>query len=148
MSLSLYFGGSSTYRLVDGDRDVGWLNGDSIVFAGFDSLADAELAGDAGYVALLDWLASRQRGNPDEGTTLHVAVGEDKLSEWIGPNGHVLARIIRPAGDDGFIVEFTLPPRVHTAAVANAARRIHDAIRRARHAAAFPEQGQMTHAND
>ena len=130
MSLSLYFGGSFTYRLVDGDRDVGWLRGDSLVFAGFDSLADAERAGDAGYVALLDWLASRQRGNPDEGTTLHVAVGEDELSEWFGPNGHVLARIVRPGEDDGFVVEFTLPPGVHTAAVAKAARRIYDAIAR------------------
>ena len=148
MSLSLYFGGSSTYRLVDGDRDVGWLHGDSLVFAGFDSLADAERAGDAGYVALLDWLASRQRGNPEEGTTLHVAVGEDELSEWIGPNGHGLARIVRPAGDDSFTVEFTLPPHVHTAAVATAARRIYDVIRRASHAAVARGQQQLTHVND
>lgn len=130
MSLALYFGGSATYRLVDGDRDVGWLHEDSLVFAGFESLADAERAGDAGYVALLDWLASRRRSKRHEGTTLHVAVGQDELSEWIGPDGTVLARIIRPAEGDGFIVAFTLPPRIHTAAVAQAAQRIYEAISR------------------
>ena len=148
MSLALYFSGSCTYRLVDGDRDVGWVHGDSLTFAGFRSLADAERAGDAGYVALLDWLASRRRGNSDEGTTLHVAVGEDELSEWIGPNGHVLARIVRPAEEESFIVEFTLPSRLHAAAVAKAARRIYDAIGSARQAAAVREPRQMTHAND
>jgi hypothetical protein len=148
MSLALYFGGSATYRLVDGDRDVGWLHEDSLVFAGFDSLADAERAGDAGYVALLDWLASRRRSNRNEGTTLHVAVGQDELSEWIGPNGNVLARIIRPAEGDRFIVEFTLPARIHTAAVAQAAQRIYEAIHGARQAAALTAQRQTTHAND
>lgn len=136
MSLALHFSGSSTYRLVDGDRDVGWLHGDALVFTGFHSLADAERAGDAGYVALLDWLARRQRGNPEEGTTLHVAVGEDALSEWIGPNGHMLARIVRPAEDEGFIVEFTLPRRLHAAALAKVARRVYDAMGTARHAVA------------
>jgi hypothetical protein len=148
MSLALYFGGSATYRLVDGNRDVGWVHEDSLVFDGFDSLADAERAGDAGYVALLDWLANRRRPNRHEGTTLHVAVGEDELSEWIGPGGNVLARIIRPTEGDRFIVEFTLPPRLHTAAAAQAAQRIYEAIHGIRGAIALPAQRQPTHATD
>jgi len=39
MALSLLFGGSSMYRLIHDRLDVGWLAGDSLGFAGFDSLA-------------------------------------------------------------------------------------------------------------
>ena len=99
MTLSLLFGGSSMYRLVQADIDVGWLAGDSLVFTGFDSLAGAERAGDAGYIALLEWLASRGETTGEDEMALHVAVGEDDMSEWIGPKGKVLARIIRPAED-------------------------------------------------
>ena len=129
MALSLLFTGSPRYRLMNGDRAVGWLTGDSLVFGGFSSLADAERAGDAGYIALLDWLQSRQRMARQQTTTLHVAVGEDHLSEWLGPNGHVLARIIRPVEDDSFVVEFTLPSHIPTVAAAEAASRIYDAMR-------------------
>jgi len=128
MTLSLLFGGSTMYRLVHADLDVGWLAGDSLVFTGFDSLAEAERAGDAGYIALLEWLASRSDATGEEAMALHVAIGEDDMSEWIGPSGEVLARTIRPAGDDGFVIEFTLPPRIHTVAAAGAASRIFDAM--------------------
>jgi hypothetical protein len=129
MTLSLLFGGSSMYRLVHADLDVGWLAGDSLAFTGFDSLADAERAGDAGYLALLEWLASRSETSSEEKMALHVAIGEDDMSEWIGPNGKVLGRIIRPAEEESFVVEFTLPPRVPTVAAARAASRIFDAMR-------------------
>ena len=128
MALSLLLGGSSMYRLVYGDLDVGWLSGDSLAFTGFESLAEAERAGDAGYIALLEWLARRSDPRGDNDVALHVAIGEDDMSEWIGPNGKVLARIIRPANDEGFVVEFTLPPRVHTVAAARAASRLFDAM--------------------
>ena len=133
MTLSLLFGGSSMYRLVHADIDVGWLAGDSLVFTGFDSLAEAERAGDAGYIALLEWLASRSDTTGEEEMALHVAIGEDDMSEWIGPSGKVLARIIRPAEDNGFVIEFTLPPRVHTIAAARAASRIFDAMQTTMH---------------
>ena len=132
MALSLLFGAStSMYRLVDDDRQVGTLAGDALVFTGFRSLADAERAGDAGYIALLAWLAEREERAADPHTMLHVAVNEDELSEWIGPNGRVLARIVRPGANERFEVEFTLPPHVPTAAAAGAASRIYDAIQRA-----------------
>jgi hypothetical protein len=133
MTLSLLFGGSSMYRLVHADLDVGCLAGDSLVFTGFDSLAEAERAGDAGYIALLEWLGSRSGTSGEEEMALHVAIGEDDMSEWLGPNGKVLGRIIRPADEEGFVVEFTLPPRVHTVAAARAASRIFDAIRMTMH---------------
>jgi hypothetical protein len=127
MTLSLLFGGSSMHLVHDG-LDVGWLAGDSLVFTGFDSLAEAERAGDAGYVALLEWLGSAGDGADDEKTRIHVAVGEDDLSEWIGPNGKALARVIRPADDESFIVEFTLPRSIHTVAAARVASRMFDAM--------------------
>jgi hypothetical protein len=144
MTLSLLFGGPSMYRLVHGDVDVGWLGEDVLVFSGFDSLADAETAGDAGYIALLDWLASRSGRRGENQMALHVAVGEDDVSEWIGPNGKVLARIIRPAEDEGFVVEFTLPPRVHTTAAARAASRIFDAMHGRMHEA-WPHATRREH---
>jgi hypothetical protein len=132
MTLSLLFGGSSMYRFVHADLDVGWLAGDSLVFTGFHSLAEAERAGDAGYIALLEWLASRSDTTGEE-MALHVAIGEDDMSEWIGPSGKVLARIFRPAEDNGFVIEFTLPPRVHTVAAARAASRIFEAMQTTMH---------------
>jgi hypothetical protein len=143
MTLSLLFGGSSKYRLVHADLDVGWLAGDSLVFTGFDSLAQAERAGDAGYIALLEWLASRGHTTGENEMALHVAIGEDNMSEWIGPNGKVLARIFRPAEDEGFVVEFTLPPRVHTVAAARAASRIFEAMQTTMHDAwPHPTRGE------
>jgi hypothetical protein len=133
MTLSLLFGGSSMYRLVHADLDVGWLAGDSLVFTGFDSLAEAERAGDAGYIALLEWLASRSDATGEGEMALHVAIDEDDMSEWIGPSGKVLARVSRPAGDECFVIEFTLPPRLHTADAARAASRIFDAMQRTMH---------------
>jgi hypothetical protein len=144
MTLSLLFGGSSMYRLVHADLDVGWLVGDSLVFTGFDSLADAERAGDAGYLAVLEWLASRSDTNGEQEMALHVAIGEDDMSEWIGPNGKVLGRIIRPADEEGFVVEFTLPPRVHTVAAARVASRIFDAIQITMHDA-WPDATRGEH---
>jgi len=41
MTSSLLFAGSSTYRLIHDGLDVGWLVGDTLVFTGFQSLAEA-----------------------------------------------------------------------------------------------------------
>jgi hypothetical protein len=132
MELSLLFGGSSLYQLQHNGISVGYIEGDSLVLTGFQSLAEAESAGDAGYIAMLDWLAERERPGREGTRTLHVAVGEDSTSEWIGPNGHVLARIIRPAENDGFVIDFTLPPRLPTTLVRQLASRIYGAMQAAR----------------
>lgn len=128
MTLSLLFGGSAMHRLVHADLDVGWLAGDSLVFTGFASLAAAERAGDAGYIALLEWLANRSNMSGEDEMAVHVAIGEDDKSEWIGPTGELLARIIQPDDGEGFAVEFTLPSSVHTVAAVRAASRIFDAM--------------------
>ena len=135
MTLSLLFSGSSTHRLVHDGLDVGWLVGDSLVFTGFDSLAEAERASDAGYVALLDWFGGAGDATDEERMRIHVAIDENDVSEWIGPNGKALARIIRPVEDEGFVVEFTLPRDVHTVAAARAASRMFDAMHSTLHAA-------------
>ena len=116
------------YRLVHDGLDVGWLAGDSLVFTGFGSLAEAKRAADVGYIALLEWLGSASHTAGEEKMAQHVAIGEDDLSEWIGPNGKALARIVRPAEDEGFVVELTLPRSVHTVAAARAASRMFDAM--------------------
>lgn len=128
MTLSLVFGGSSTYRLADDGLDVGWLAGDSLVFTGFESISEAARAADAGYVALLDWLDKVSDTDDDENTRIHVGIDETDVSEWIGPNGKALARIIRPDEDKGFVVEFMLPRSVHTVAAARVASHMFDAM--------------------
>ena len=93
MTLSLLFGGSSMYRLVHADLDVGCLAGDSLVFTGFDSLAEAERAGDAGYIALLEWLGSRSGSEWRRGNGAACShrrgrhVGMD-WPEWRGARAH------------------------------------------------------------
>lgn len=136
MALSLLFVGTSRYQLVHDDRVVGYLEGDSLVFTGFESLMDAEHAGDAGYVALLEWLAGPEYGRRDEPLEIHVAVGEDHSSEWIGPNGRVLARIIRPDADEHYLIEFRLPPELPVTLMHRAASRIAEAMLAARRAPA------------
>ena len=131
MALSLEFGGASGHRLVEAGLHIGWLAGDKLRFIGFETLVDAERAGDAGYVALLQWLASRRRGVPEDPPALHVALTQDGRSEWIGPNGRVLARMLGSDEGDGFSIEFTLPERLHTAAAADAASHVYDAMRAA-----------------
>lgn len=138
MELSLLFGGSSMYQLQHNGVSVGYIDRDSLVFTAFTSLAEAERAGDAGYIAMLDWLADRQPRAREDTQTLHVAVGEDSTSEWIGPNGHVLARIIRPADDNGFLIDFTLPARLPTTLARQLASRIYHAMRTVRHESSQP----------
>ena len=128
MTLSLLFAGSSTYRLIHDRLDVGWLVGDTLVFTGFRSLAEAERAGDAGYIALLDWLDGTSDVADEEKMRIHVAIDENDMPEWIGPTGKALARIIRPAEDEGLVVEFKIPRTVYTVAAANAASRMFDAM--------------------
>jgi hypothetical protein len=132
MELSLQFGGSAMYQLQYGGVNIGYLDADALVFTGFTSLEEAERAGDAGYLAMLDWLANRNEVGADGTQTLHVALGEDSTSEWMGPNGHVLARIIRPADDDAFVIEFTLPERLPTTSARQLASRIYHAMRTSR----------------
>ena len=132
MALSLEFGRTSGHRLVEAGLHVGWLAGDKLRFIGFETLVDAECAGDAGYVALLQWLESRQRREHEDRPALHVALSPDGRSEWIGPNGRALARMLGPDGGDRFSIEFTLPERLHIAAAARAASHVYDAMRAAR----------------
>jgi hypothetical protein len=129
MELSLLFGGSSMYQLQYHGVHVGYLTADTLVFTGFTSLDQAERAGDAGYLAMLDWLSSRDQASAGDTPTLHVALAEDRTSEWMGQDGHVLARIIRPTHDAGFLIEFTLPDRLPTTLARQLASRIYRAMR-------------------
>jgi len=56
MTSSLLFAGSSTYRLIHDGLDVGWLLETHSYSLAFSRSRRPERAGDAGHVALLDWL--------------------------------------------------------------------------------------------
>jgi hypothetical protein len=128
MALSLVFEGPSTYALVDNGVDVGCLTQNLLVFTGFPTMHDAEHAADAGYVALLHWLAYRRGGVREDAPALNVALSEDGTSEWIGPEGDSLVRVIRSPDSRRFALEFLLPKGLYTAMAAHAATHVHEAI--------------------
>jgi hypothetical protein len=132
MGLSLTFAGPSTYRLVDDGVDVGRLAGNLLVFSGFATQHEAEHAGDAGYVALLQWMAYRKGGVREDFPAVHVALSENGTSEWLGPDGESLARAIPSSDPQGFVLEFTLPEDLYTAVAARAAIHVYESIAEAR----------------
>jgi hypothetical protein len=139
MALSLVFEGPATYRLVDNGADVGCLAENLLVFTGFPTMHDAELAADAGYVALLHWLAHRRGDVREDAPALNVVLSEDGTSEWIGPEGTSVARVIRSPDSRHFELEFLLPKGLYTAVAAYAATHLYEAIVEARGERVRPE---------
>jgi hypothetical protein len=149
MALSLVFEAPSTYRLLDNGTDVGRLAENRLVFTGFATMHDAEHAGDAGYVALLHWLAYRRGGVREDVPSVHVAVSEDGTSEWIGPEGQSLVRVIHSRDPESFALELILPKDLYTAVAARAATHLYEAIvearrERVRALAALPPDERIT----
>lgn len=150
MFLSLLFRGARGYTLLHGTREVGSLNGSVLRFHPFATETDAIRAADAGYHALLRWLAARtdvQPVGPRPGGAPPPADAEssgDSPPRWAGPDGAPIARLARhPSGarqeshhdvtraEPAHAVEFVLPEDVYAAVALQPAQRIHEAMHEA-----------------
>jgi hypothetical protein len=128
MARSLEYQGASTYRLLDNGMDVGRLVGNTLVVSGFANINEAERAADAGYAALLRLLAYHRGTVMHRPPGVHVAVSEDGASEWIGPMGEPLARIVDPGNHESISVEFTLLRDPYTTVATSAAMHVYHAV--------------------
>jgi hypothetical protein len=133
MAWSLEFERESTYRLLDNGMDVGRLVGNTLVVSGFANTDEAERAADAGYAALLRLLAYHRGTTVHRSPAVHVAVNEDGTSEWIGPMGESLARILDPGNHESISVEFTLLRDPYTTVATSAAMHVYQSVMEARH---------------
>src|SRR4051812_33531987 len=82
MSLSIFEYGDGRFRLYHGEREVGWVEGRAIGFAGWESEMAAVRAATVAYDALCDWLARqrRQEAAPRRGRRLRTRIeGGDRL---------------------------------------------------------------------
>jgi hypothetical protein len=123
MSLSIFEYGDGRFRLFHGDREVGWVEGRTIGFVGWESELLALRAATVAYDAVSDWLARqrRQEAAPRRGRTLRTRTdGGERL---ITLGGVAIGRLVAmpfPDGGDyrnhGF--ELTLPPRIGAALTA------------------------------
>lgn len=139
MARSLEFERASTYRLLDNGMDVGRLVGNTLVVSGFANVDQAERAADAGYAALLQLLAYHRGTTVNQPMPVHIAVSENGTSEWIGPTGESLVRIIDPGNHESISVEFTLLRDPHTTVATSAAMHVYQAMMEAqRHASRRP----------
>jgi hypothetical protein len=133
MGISFLLEGPRRYCLVDDGSEVAWIDEDAMEFRGFATRSEAERAADAGYARLLDWLRSNVNDPIYRPTRLHAVVDADGRSEWIGPDGRALTRLVRPEEDGEFTVALKLPLTLPTTVLARAASNVYDAMRRAGH---------------
>lgn len=117
MSLSIFEYGDGRFRLFHDDREVGWVEGRAIGFAGFANDDDAARAATIAYDALSGWLArqGRQEAPPRRGRRIRIRTeaGETQLTLSAVPVGRLVSAPPdhRSEGTSrGF--ELLLPPRI------------------------------------
>ena len=135
--LNIFETGDESFRLADRlDVNVGWVRGSALGFDGFATEGQAVAAAVAGSEALAGYLerltGSVQKAEEGGG---RVRVVKDGAQEWVVRGKTQLARLFRPAGEDGidrrhdtFGVEFVLPSYVKPGAAISAAQVVHKAI--------------------
>ena len=118
MSLSIFEYGDGRFRLFRDGSEVGWVEGRTVGFLGFDSEPAAINAALAAYNALSDWLArqSREHAKPRRRLGLRLEDGEQHLTVGGVSIGRLLSGTIdriATGGSHGF--ELKLPPRIGAA---------------------------------
>ena len=143
MSLRIFEYGDGRFRLFHDDREVGWVEGRAVGFAGFDSDDAAVRAATVAYDALSAWLARQRRKEaaPRRGRRLGVRTYGVERHLTLGgvPIGRLVSGELAGASR-GF--ELQLPP--HIGPALTAAQVIHQAL--ARHRALLELEGAATAA--
>ena len=123
------------FRLEREGREIGWIEGRSIGFLGFESAKDARQGATTAYAALHAWLARQRR-------TDHVAVRRRVLNTrrdggvtWLTLGDVPIGRIVHPherdpLGEAGFGFELDLPPMLQPVNALSAAQVIDAALAR------------------
>jgi hypothetical protein len=135
MSLSIFEYGDGRFRLFQGDQEIGWVEGRTVGFVGFDTEQAALRAATVGYDALITWLARQSREAPaPRGRARPIArteAGERQLTlGGVAIGGLVSGWADRGVTDGSFGFELRLPPRI--GAALSAAQVIHHALSRHR----------------
>ena len=131
MSLSIFEHGDGRYRLVDDEREVGWLKARTLGIAMYDDDADALDGACAAYDALNGWLSRQRHADavPRRGRVLKVRANDPERALTLGATR--VGRLVGPSdvsGGHGF--ELELPPRLSATLVA--AQVVYEAIRNQR----------------
>ena len=134
MYLSLVYRGPGLCALMNGTRQVGWLDGHSLRFEPFATASDATRAHAVGRAVIAEWLASRLslvhsadatagagRHRPASSSVMRV---ERRRSDLLAPSASA-----RGADASVYAVEFELPPGTYPSVALQPAQRIHDALR-------------------
>lgn len=120
--------GQATYGLTAAGKSIGWVRGRTIHVGGFAHADDALAAGDAGYLALVRWVARRRGEGFSEPPPVHVAATDDGSFEWLTPAGECAARLVLASDVGGLGVDFTLPDGLLPAVAARAVAQICNAM--------------------
>ena len=140
MSLSVIADARGGFRLDRDGRQIGWVEGRSVGFRGFESAKDAHKAAGAAYGALRGWLARQNRMDfvPVPRRAFLTTRREGGIT-WLTLGGVPIGRLVEPherdpldEGGHGF--ELDLPPMLRPISAVSAAQVIDAAL--ARHAEA------------
>jgi len=134
MPLSIFDRGDGHLHLMRADAAVGWIDGSTIGFGGFDDRAAALSAASIAYEVLTDWLARQRRLDAMPRNAGALQVRHDGAEEQLVLGDATVGRLLRRGGDadEGHehAFELHLPPGMR--ASLNAAAMIHRALERRR----------------
>jgi hypothetical protein len=134
MSFSIFDRGDGHFRLVRGDREIGWVEDRVIGFRGFADADDARAAATTAYNALAGWTARQIRTEPAPRRMTRLSVRREGAVAWLTLDGVRIGRLRRFGADDDargapdFGFEIHLPARVADGLTLNAAQVIDRAL--------------------
>jgi hypothetical protein len=115
MSLDVIADGRGGFRLDREGQQVGWVEGRTVGFQGFESAAEARHAASAAYDALRAWVARQRRTELMPGSRRALRAQRDGVATWLTLGGIPIGRIVEPherdpLGARGYGFELDLPP--------------------------------------
>jgi hypothetical protein len=119
MSLRIFEYGDGRFRLFHGDREIGWVEGRTVGFAGFDSDDAALRAATVAYDALSGWLARQRREEAAPRRGRRLGMRKEGAERHLTLAGVPVGRLVSAAlagTSRGF--ELQLPPRIGPALTA------------------------------
>jgi hypothetical protein len=126
MSLSIFEFGDGRFRLFRDEQEVGWLEGRTVAFFGFEEAAAARRAAHVAYDAMSVWLARQRRTDAPPRRERPLESRTVDGSHVLTLGGVAIGKLCSDAETHGF--ELVLPPRIGSPLTV--AQVIDDALRR------------------